>query len=328
MNQIQIQELTTHLSQALDQNYDVVNMDTVVSVICALEGTTITKEQLEATRLAKYINQLRRRTKNEHLARRAKSLLKKWREMVGIQQTPTENLTHPSQISSSQPAVDLAKSPVNSFISEPIVPSQDIVTDMHSNIDSAEPPPLGIQTRLHPNFSNLVNSISDSDRHENLATTTLHTNKDRRHSHPIRSSHEVASPLPIAIDHSINSVFNLTDDSTVKIKEASVVIDIASDSDENDNHSLLNQEKSKSIVPAPLPIPSTPSSRQRKLKKEKKSKDRGQFATNNRLGARVSDGFQQAALTADSEELLISVSLQRSCIYSYPTLTKTLVQNY
>ncbi|XP_062137590.1 mediator of RNA polymerase II transcription subunit 26-like [Drosophila sulfurigaster albostrigata] len=63
MNQNQIQQLTLHLSQALDQNYDVVNMEAVLSVICALEGTTITKDQLEATRLAKYINQLRRRTK-------------------------------------------------------------------------------------------------------------------------------------------------------------------------------------------------------------------------------------------------------------------------
>lgn len=62
-------------------------METVLSVITALEGATITKEQLEATRLAKYINQLRRRTKSDNLARRAKSLLKKWREMVGIQQT-------------------------------------------------------------------------------------------------------------------------------------------------------------------------------------------------------------------------------------------------
>lgn len=59
-------------------------METVLSVISALEGATITKEQLEATRLAKYINQLRRRTNCENLARRAKSLLKRWREMVGI----------------------------------------------------------------------------------------------------------------------------------------------------------------------------------------------------------------------------------------------------
>ncbi|KAM7341465.1 mediator complex subunit 26 [Cochliomyia hominivorax] len=87
MNNKHILELTLRLSQSLDQNYDVVSMDTVLSVISALEGTTITKEQLEATRLAKYINHLRRRTKCENLARRAKSLLKKWREMVGIQQS-------------------------------------------------------------------------------------------------------------------------------------------------------------------------------------------------------------------------------------------------
>ncbi|TMW46316.1 hypothetical protein DOY81_008604 [Sarcophaga bullata] len=77
--------LEINKSQALDQNYDVVNMETVLSVISVLEGATITKEQLEATRLAKYINQLRRRTNCENLARRAKSLLKRWREMVGIQ---------------------------------------------------------------------------------------------------------------------------------------------------------------------------------------------------------------------------------------------------
>ncbi|XP_037815015.1 mediator of RNA polymerase II transcription subunit 26 [Lucilia sericata] len=87
MNNKHILDLTFRLSQSLDQNYDVVSMETVLSVISALEGTTITKEQLEATRLAKYINQLRRRTKCENLARRAKSLLKKWREMVGIQQS-------------------------------------------------------------------------------------------------------------------------------------------------------------------------------------------------------------------------------------------------
>lgn len=57
-------------------------MSTVMDVILVLEGTKITKEQLETTRLAKHINQLRRKTNNEMLARRLKNLLKKWREMV------------------------------------------------------------------------------------------------------------------------------------------------------------------------------------------------------------------------------------------------------
>lgn len=57
-------------------------MDTVLQVITQLENIQITKEQLETTRLGKYINHLRRKTANESLARRAKNLLKKWREMV------------------------------------------------------------------------------------------------------------------------------------------------------------------------------------------------------------------------------------------------------
>lgn len=77
-------------------------MPTVLEVITVLEGTTITKEQLETTRLAKYINQLRRKTSNDQLARRSKNLLKKWREMVipnqPQQPPPTANtpLSHPS----------------------------------------------------------------------------------------------------------------------------------------------------------------------------------------------------------------------------------------
>lgn len=60
----------------------VTDMATVLQVITVLEGIQITKEQLETTRLGKYINLLRRKTTVESLARRAKNLLKKWREMV------------------------------------------------------------------------------------------------------------------------------------------------------------------------------------------------------------------------------------------------------
>ncbi|XP_055383118.1 putative uncharacterized protein DDB_G0282133 isoform X2 [Condylostylus longicornis] len=81
MNNSLITELTNRLISALDSNYDVVDMDAVLLVISMLEGAKITKEQLETTRLAMYINTLRRRTKSEHIARRSKNLLKKWREM-------------------------------------------------------------------------------------------------------------------------------------------------------------------------------------------------------------------------------------------------------
>lgn len=95
-------DVSQRLQNALDSNYNVIDMPTVLEVITVLEGTTITKEQLETTRLAKYINQLRRKTANDQLARRSKNLLKKWREMViphqNLQQQPTTNvpLSHPS----------------------------------------------------------------------------------------------------------------------------------------------------------------------------------------------------------------------------------------
>lgn len=83
-------------------------MSTVLEVITVLEGTTITKEQLETTRLAKYINQLRRKTSNDQLARRSKNLLKKWREMVipnqnSVQQQSTNasSTISPKSISNS-----------------------------------------------------------------------------------------------------------------------------------------------------------------------------------------------------------------------------------
>uniref|UniRef100_T1GJB9 Mediator of RNA polymerase II transcription subunit 26 n=1 Tax=Megaselia scalaris TaxID=36166 RepID=T1GJB9_MEGSC len=77
-----LQVLTEKLANALNDNYDVTHMDTVISVIATLENSEITKEQLESTRLAKFINELRKKTTSDNLARRSKNLLKKWREMV------------------------------------------------------------------------------------------------------------------------------------------------------------------------------------------------------------------------------------------------------
>ncbi|KAK0168099.1 hypothetical protein PV327_001933 [Microctonus hyperodae] len=89
-------ELTDRLLKSLDKEYNVVDMGAVVDVITALEKTTITKEVLEITRLGKYINELRRKTTNDALAKRAKDLVRKWREMV----LPS---SHPTTISHQPP---------------------------------------------------------------------------------------------------------------------------------------------------------------------------------------------------------------------------------
>jgi len=63
-------------------NLQVVDMGIVVEVISQLEIYSITKEALEATRLGKHINELRRKASDKGLASRAKSLVKKWRELL------------------------------------------------------------------------------------------------------------------------------------------------------------------------------------------------------------------------------------------------------
>ncbi|XP_054721991.1 mediator of RNA polymerase II transcription subunit 26-like [Uloborus diversus] len=79
-------EIKEKLLQALDHEYNVVDMAAVMEVITALEKVIITKEALEKTRIGRYINELRKRTTNEQLARRAKDLVKSWRKL--LPQTP------------------------------------------------------------------------------------------------------------------------------------------------------------------------------------------------------------------------------------------------
>ncbi|XP_040564225.1 uncharacterized protein [Lepeophtheirus salmonis] len=68
----------------------VVDMGVVVDVLSQLENYAITKEALEATRLGKHINELRRKAQDKLLANRAKSLVKKWRQLLVVPNSTTE----------------------------------------------------------------------------------------------------------------------------------------------------------------------------------------------------------------------------------------------
>jgi len=81
-------EIKEKLLKALDKEYNVVDMVTVLEIVSLLEKTPITKEALETTRLGKYINELRRKTTNDALAKRAKDLVRRWRDMI-LPQTET-----------------------------------------------------------------------------------------------------------------------------------------------------------------------------------------------------------------------------------------------
>jgi len=77
-----IHQIRDRLLQGLDKEYNVVDMGIVVEVISQLEIYSITKQALEDTRLGKHINELRRKASDKGLASRAKSLVKKWRELL------------------------------------------------------------------------------------------------------------------------------------------------------------------------------------------------------------------------------------------------------
>ncbi|XP_055714673.1 mediator of RNA polymerase II transcription subunit 26 [Phlebotomus papatasi] len=77
-----LSELSRRLENALDKNYNVLDLSAAMEVVEVLESTVVTIEQLESTQLTRSINHMRRRTSNEHLARRMKNLLKKWRQLL------------------------------------------------------------------------------------------------------------------------------------------------------------------------------------------------------------------------------------------------------
>ncbi|XP_018495535.1 mediator of RNA polymerase II transcription subunit 26-like [Galendromus occidentalis] len=75
-------DIKEQLVRALDQDHNVVDMVAVLDCISILEGFPIRREDLEKTRLGRVINELRRKTSDVALQKRAKDLVRSWRKLL------------------------------------------------------------------------------------------------------------------------------------------------------------------------------------------------------------------------------------------------------
>ncbi|XP_020283910.1 mediator of RNA polymerase II transcription subunit 26 isoform X2 [Pseudomyrmex gracilis] len=157
-------------------------MRVVLEVISALERTTITKELLESTRLGKHINELRRKTRNEALAKRAKDLVRRWRDMVlpSVHSTP-----QPTVADTAPPALNGAKE----MALRNLKPQSPALRGLnpHSPLSLKDPIPLRVLSpalSLHSDHSRSPNASSNSKQ------SIISTN-----NHKISSSSRNASPV-------------------------------------------------------------------------------------------------------------------------------------
>jgi hypothetical protein len=143
-------ELRQKLIDSVDEKYHVKDMGAIVDVLSTLERLAVTKEVLESTRLGKTVNEFRRKVNNEYLAKRAKNLVKRWRDLV-LEQDGQGSRPHngsgggPTSFNASlllvgpTPSLLSSKvSPSSSLLSSKVSPSSSLVSSKVSPCGSPQ----------------------------------------------------------------------------------------------------------------------------------------------------------------------------------------------
>lgn len=77
-----INAIKSMLISSVDKNFNVIDQDRLNQILSLLESYPMTQAELEKTRIGKYINEVRKKTADTSLAKRAKELVKKWQRVI------------------------------------------------------------------------------------------------------------------------------------------------------------------------------------------------------------------------------------------------------
>ncbi|XP_075257705.1 uncharacterized protein LOC142349807 [Convolutriloba macropyga] len=143
------------LISSVDKNFCVVDQDRLNQILSMLEAYPMTQAELEQTRIGKCINEVRKKTTDASLAKRAKELVKKWQRVINL---------HAVKTNSDSPKISLPSS---------LISRNRVTTPNHSNSCSPTSDYTASSPALNSQLSaKYENGIKHTPQHSVVCTCT------------------------------------------------------------------------------------------------------------------------------------------------------------